>query len=543
MTITNYDNRRQYSGDGSTTTFSFSPPFTTQTDLVVQVQAADGSLTTKVLGTDYIISGPPYTAGGTVTMAAAPALTTTLIIYRDVSLTQPVDLQDGGPLPAGTVNRALDRITMWGQRLREMADRAFANATQTMAGLMSATDKYKLDNIEAGAQVNVVTSVAGKTGTVSLFKADVGLGNVDNTSDVNKPVSTAQAAADALALKVAQNLNDLSSKATARANLGVAIGTDVQAFNARLADIAGIAWQQGDVLYHNGTALVRLAAGTSGQFLRTSGVGANPVWASVPGGGDMLRANNLSDVANAATARANIGAGTGNGSVTSVAMTVPSFLSISGGPITTGGTLTIGLSGTALPIANGGTGLTAVGADGTFLTSQSGTASWVSIQQMRAPDLWVQDERATGTSGDASSTSAGVFVPATLNTVKRNVIAGASVASNIITLPAGVYYAKWKNPLHAHASSAQGSSQQKTRLRDVTNNITLGVGDGNSFSSGAPDILATLLSLGTAYFTLSAPATVALHRVSPTHASTMFGVATGFAEVEVYAVLEIWKVS
>ena len=37
-----------------------------------------------------------------------------------------------------------------------------------------------------------VDSVAGKTGVVTLVKGDVGLGNVDNTSDANKPVSTAQ---------------------------------------------------------------------------------------------------------------------------------------------------------------------------------------------------------------------------------------------------------------------------------------------------------------------------------------------------------------
>lgn len=36
-----------------------------------------------------------------------------------------------------------------------------------------------------------VDSVAGKTGVVTLVKADVGLSNVDNTSDVNKPISTA----------------------------------------------------------------------------------------------------------------------------------------------------------------------------------------------------------------------------------------------------------------------------------------------------------------------------------------------------------------
>lgn len=35
-----------------------------------------------------------------------------------------------------------------------------------------------------------VTSVAGKTGAVTLVKGDVGLGNVDNTSDANKPIST-----------------------------------------------------------------------------------------------------------------------------------------------------------------------------------------------------------------------------------------------------------------------------------------------------------------------------------------------------------------
>mgnify|MGYP004496626641 CR=1 FL=1 len=36
-----------------------------------------------------------------------------------------------------------------------------------------------------------VQSVAGKTGIVALVKADVGLGNVDNTTDAAKPVSTA----------------------------------------------------------------------------------------------------------------------------------------------------------------------------------------------------------------------------------------------------------------------------------------------------------------------------------------------------------------
>lgn len=55
------------------------------------------------------------------------------------------------------------------------------------------------------------------------------------------------------------------------------------------------------------------------------------------------------------------GGGGGAGTVTSVAMSVPSFLSVSGSPITGAGTLAVTLSGTALPLANGGTGLTSLG--------------------------------------------------------------------------------------------------------------------------------------------------------------------------------------
>lgn len=79
-----------------------------------------------------------------------------------------------------------------------------------------------------------------------------------------------------------------ANAADARADLDLEPGTDVQAYSARLADIAGITWTQGDILYYNGSNLVDLGPGTSGQFLKTQGAGANPVWDSVPGGGDML---------------------------------------------------------------------------------------------------------------------------------------------------------------------------------------------------------------------------------------------------------------
>jgi len=46
-----------------------------------------------------------------------------------------------------------------------------------------------------------------------------------------------------------------------------------------LGSLSGIT--QGDVVYYNGTDWTRLAAGTSGQFLKTNGSGANPVWDDV----------------------------------------------------------------------------------------------------------------------------------------------------------------------------------------------------------------------------------------------------------------------
>ena len=66
-----------------------------------------------------------------------------------------------------------------------------------------------------------------------------------------------------------------------------------------------------------------------------------------------------------------IAASGSSGSVTSVAATVPAFLSVAGSPITTSGTLAISLSGTALPVANGGTGVTTSTGSGNVVLSTS----------------------------------------------------------------------------------------------------------------------------------------------------------------------------
>jgi hypothetical protein len=62
-----------------------------------------------------------------------------------------------------------------------------------------------------------------------------------------------------------------------------------------------------------------------------------------------------------------------SGTVTSVAASVPSIFSISGSPITSSGTLAMTYSGTALPVANGGTALTAGTSGGVLAYTASGT--------------------------------------------------------------------------------------------------------------------------------------------------------------------------
>ena len=49
-------------------------------------------------------------------------------------------------------------------------------------------------------------------------------------------------------------------------------------------DVGTTITTQGDILYRNASGLARLGAGTSGQYLKTNGSGANPAWSTVQAG-------------------------------------------------------------------------------------------------------------------------------------------------------------------------------------------------------------------------------------------------------------------
>ena len=79
-----------------------------------------------------------------------------------------------------------DATTLDGQAPAYYLNRANQTGTQTASTISDFSAA-----VAAAAPAAPVDSVAGKTGAVTLTKTDVGLGNVDNTSDAAKPISSA----------------------------------------------------------------------------------------------------------------------------------------------------------------------------------------------------------------------------------------------------------------------------------------------------------------------------------------------------------------
>jgi len=85
-----------------------------------------------------------------------------------------------------------------------------------------------------------VLSVASKTGDVSLTKSDVGLSNVDNTSDANKPVSTAQQTAlDAKLTRAGDTMTGKLAEAVIALTDGSTINIDASLGNIFTVTLGG----------------------------------------------------------------------------------------------------------------------------------------------------------------------------------------------------------------------------------------------------------------------------------------------------------------
>jgi hypothetical protein len=117
---------------------------------------------------------------------------------------------------------------------------------------------------------------------VTLTKDLIGLGNVDNTSDVNKPISTAtQTAIDTIVVNAnntylykSNNLSDITNASTARTNLGLVIGTNVLAPNGNGSLLTGLTQSQISGLVSDLALKAPLASPTFTGTLTVSGGGS-----------------------------------------------------------------------------------------------------------------------------------------------------------------------------------------------------------------------------------------------------------------------------
>ena len=115
------------------------------------------------------------------------------------------------------------------------------------------------------------------------------------------------------ALIAANNLSDLTSTSSARTNLGLAIGTNVQAYDAQLADIAGLTPTDNSFIVGNGANFVAEDASTArtslglGTLATQAANNVSITGGSVAGITDLAVADGGTGASTAANARVNLG--------------------------------------------------------------------------------------------------------------------------------------------------------------------------------------------------------------------------------------------
>lgn len=159
----------------------------------------DTNLTYRWSGTDYVEISKSLALGETSSTAypgdKGKATTDKLNRIPDKLITDTVNVNQ-------STTEAVLNFTTYRQEAQQVGRNTLTitSATISQAGLMSSSDKTKLDGLKDQAgitsdidavQTNLETHINNKSNPHEVTKDQVGLGNVDNTSDANKPISNA----------------------------------------------------------------------------------------------------------------------------------------------------------------------------------------------------------------------------------------------------------------------------------------------------------------------------------------------------------------
>ena len=190
MTISTTTLKNSYSGNGSTTSFAYTYPINTTSEITVIERSATGTETVKTEGTGSANYGivDNGAAGGTITMVTAPANGTTLIILRNTDFTQETDYVANDPFPAETHEDALDKLQMQNQELQEELDRSIKlSRTNTMTSTEFTVDATNRANKILAFDENGEISVTQELGT---FVGNWSSATSYNARDLVKDTST-----------------------------------------------------------------------------------------------------------------------------------------------------------------------------------------------------------------------------------------------------------------------------------------------------------------------------------------------------------------
>ena len=363
MTVTSTNQKVQFNGNGSTTVFAYNFKIFAQTDLSVILRSAAGTETVQQLTTNYTVSGVGAASGGNVTMGVAPPSGTTLTILRVQPNLQGLDLVPNDPFPAGSMEDALDKLTFMVQTHDEEIGRSIkASPTNVISGsefTVSATDRAnKLFSFDSSGNLSIAQELGtyrGNWGASTAYAVrdlvkDTSTGNIficvtAHTSSGSQPLTTNTDAAkwalivDAASATTSQNA--AAASATASANSATASASSASTASTKADEAAASAstasTKAGEAAssatasassatsaasslstfqsqYHGAASSdpsSNLSTGdlyfnTSSNTLKVYN-GSAWVAAAFDTSGALVAANNLSDVASAATALTNLG--------------------------------------------------------------------------------------------------------------------------------------------------------------------------------------------------------------------------------------------